>query len=147
MTDRSPILFWFRRDLRLSDHPGLSAAAAAGRPVIPVFVHDEVVERLGAAPKYRLGLSVAALARDLERIGSRLICRRGPALEVLQALVSETGAGAVWWSRLYDPDARGRDEPVKAALKADGIDARSFAGHLLFEPWTVETKTGGFYRV
>ncbi len=147
MTDRSPILFWFRRDLRLSDHPGLSAAVAAGRPMIPVFVHDEVVERLGAAPKYRLGLSVAALARDLERIGSRLICRRGPALEVLQALVAETGAGAVWWSRIYDPDARGRDEPVKAALKAAGIDARSFAGHLLFEPWTVETKTGGFYRV
>jgi deoxyribodipyrimidine photo-lyase len=36
---------------------------------------------------------------------------------------------------------------VKAALKADGIEARSFAGHLLHEPWEVETGQGGFYRV
>jgi deoxyribodipyrimidine photo-lyase len=30
MSDARPTLFWFRRDLRLSDHPGLTAAAAAG---------------------------------------------------------------------------------------------------------------------
>jgi deoxyribodipyrimidine photo-lyase len=36
---------------------------------------------------------------------------------------------------------------VKTALKEDGIAARSHAGHVLFEPWTVETGTGGFYRV
>jgi deoxyribodipyrimidine photolyase len=31
MSDARPMtLFWFRRDLRLSDHPGLSAAAEAG---------------------------------------------------------------------------------------------------------------------
>ncbi len=36
---------------------------------------------------------------------------------------------------------------VKAALKEAGVEARSFAGHLLFEPWTVETKTGDYYKV
>ena len=36
---------------------------------------------------------------------------------------------------------------MKAALKARGLEARSFAGHLLHEPWTVETGQGGFYRV
>jgi deoxyribodipyrimidine photo-lyase len=36
---------------------------------------------------------------------------------------------------------------VKSALKADGIVAQSHAGHVLFEPWTVETGTGGFYKV
>lgn len=145
--DKAPVLMWFRRDLRLGDHPALTAACDSGRPVIPVFIHDEVVETHGAAPKWRLGLGVAQLADSLADAGSRLILRRGAALEVLRDLIAETGAGAVYWSRLYDPASKTRDTGVKAALKKDGIDAQSFAGHLLFEPWTVETKTGGYYKV
>ncbi len=147
MPETSPILLWFRRDLRLSDHPALKAAAGSGRPVIAVFVHDEVVEELGAAPKWRLGLGVSAFARRLEDMGSRLILRRGKALEVLRALVRETGAGAVWWTRQYDPDQIARDKVVKAALGDDGLEARSFSGHLLFEPWEVKTGQGKFYQV
>lgn len=142
-----PILLWFRRDLRLSDHLALAQAAASGRPVIPVFLHDEAVETLGAAPKWRLGLSVAAHAEALGERGARLILRRGRALDALRALIAETGAGAVWWTRAYDPDSIARDSAVKSALKDDGIEARSFPGHVLFEPWTVETGTGGFYKV
>lgn len=133
--------------MRLADNPALCAALAGGRPVIPVFIHDESVESLGAAPKWRLGLSLASLSRDLEAVGSRLILRRGTALEVLRTLVAETGAGAIHWSRLYDPQAITRDKAVKSAVREAGVDAQSHAGHVMFEPWTVETKTGGFYRV
>ncbi len=139
-------LLWLRRDLRLSDHPALTAAVQRGA-VIPVFIHDTLSEGLGAAPKWRLGLGLEHLAQSLADKGSRLILRRGKALEVLQALVAETGADAVYWSRLYDPDSIARDTGVKSALKAQGIEAKSFGGHLMFEPWTVETKTGGFYKV
>ncbi len=147
MSDASPIILWFRRDLRLSDHPALHAAQGTGRPVIPVFLHDEVVEDLGAAPKWRLGLGVAAFADRLDGIGTRLILRRGRALDTLRDLVRETGAGAVWWSRQYDPDQVARDTEVKAALREHGIEARSFRGHLMFEPWQVETGSGKFYQV
>ncbi len=147
MTDNSPILLWFRRDLRLADHAALDAASKSGRPVIPIFLCDEVVKGQGAAPRFRLGLSVTAHGQALEGLGSQLILRKGSALDCLRELVRETGATAVWWSRLYDPIAKKRDVAVKAALKGDGVDAQSFAGHLLFEPWTVETKTGGFYKV
>jgi len=143
----SPILMWFRRDLRLGDHAALTAACATGRPVIPVFIHDEEVARLGAAPKLRMGLAIDHFANALKGQGSQLVLRKGAALDVLRDLVARTGAGAVYWSRLYDPASKARDTDVKAALKADGIDAQSFSGHLLFEPWTVETKTGGFYKV
>ncbi|WP_299918040.1 deoxyribodipyrimidine photo-lyase [uncultured Roseobacter sp.] len=143
----SPILVWFRRDLRLSDHPALNAACATGRPVIPVFIHDDTVQALGAAPKWRLGLGLEAFDQSLRAKGSRLILRQGDALEQLQALTRETGASAVYWSRLYDPAAVARDTGVKSALKEQGVEARSFGGHLMFEPWTVETKTGGFYKV
>ncbi len=146
MTDR-PLILWFRRDLRLGDQPMLAAAAALGRPLLPVFILDPETEALGAAPKWRLGLSVAAFAEALEAIGLRLVLRRGAALEVLRGLVAETGAGGVWWSRLYDPVSVARDMGVKAALRAEGVEARSFAGHLLHEPWEVATGQGGFYRV
>ncbi len=147
MTDLAPLILWFRRDLRLDDHPMLAAAVAQGRPLIPVFILDPETEGQGAAARWRLGLAVAAFSAALERIGSRLTLRRGPALDVLQALCAETGAGAVHWTRAYDPVAKARDTAVKAALKLQGLEADSHPGALLHEPWTVETKEGGFYRV
>lgn len=147
LADTSPIILWFRRDLRLTDHAALHAACVTGRPVIPVFIRDGLVDGLGAAPKWRLGLGIGALAQRLERAGSRLVLRSGDALAVLHGLLAESGAGAVWWMRAYDPDRVARDTALKDALKRQGCDARSFSGHLLFEPWRVETKTGGFYKV
>jgi deoxyribodipyrimidine photo-lyase len=147
MGNTAPVIWWVRRDLRLADNPALTAAAATGAPVIPVFVLDEVFETYGAAPRWRLGLGLDRFARSLADAGARLVLRRGPALQTLRALVAETGAQAVYWSRLCDPQARQRDETVKAALRDDGTGTHSFAGHLLFEPWTVQTGGGGFYRV
>ncbi|MGV6889307.1 cryptochrome/photolyase family protein [Rhodophyticola sp. SM2404] len=144
---KPPVIFWTRRDFRLRDNPALSAACASGAPVIPVFICDEVVEAHGAAPKWRLGLGAEAFAQSLREAGSGLVCRRGPALEVLRALMSETGAREIHWNRLYDPEARARDEAVKSGLKADGLEAVSHAGHVIHEPWTVQTGTGGFYKV
>jgi deoxyribodipyrimidine photo-lyase len=142
-----PVILWLRRDLRITDQPALAASVASGRPVIPVFIHDEAVEALGAAAKWRLGLSLANFAARLQAMGSRLILRRGAALPVLMALVAEAGAAGVHWSRGYDPDAITRDTAVKAALKTAGICAESHPGALLAEPWEVRTAQGGFYQV
>ena len=142
-----PLILWFRRDLRLADHPMLAAALRAGCPLIPVFVLDPETEALGAAPKFRLGLAIASFVEALERLGTRLILRRGPATQVLRDLCAETGALGVMWSRLYDPVSKARDQGVKAALKAEGRVAVSHAGHFLHEPWTVQTGQGASYRV
>lgn len=143
----NPLILWFRRDLRLSDHPMLAAALATGRPVLPVFILDPETEALGAAPKFRLGLALAQFSKRLEALGSRLILRRGPALPVLDALIAETSAAGVMWSRIYDAPSRDRDQVVKTSLKARGLIAESHPGALLFEPWEVETGQGGPYRV
>lgn len=145
--EKKPIIVWFRRDLRLRDHLALSAAAASGRPVIPVFLHEELCDVLGAAPKWRLGLAVAHFASVLKGQGTRLILRKGPAAQALQDIVAETGAGSVYWTRHYDPDGVRRDTALKAELKAAGVEARSFPGQLLFEPASVATGQGGPYRV
>ncbi|MFN3292337.1 MAG: cryptochrome/photolyase family protein [Gemmobacter sp.] len=143
---RETAIWWVRRDLRLSDNPALAAAARDGA-VVPVFVLDPETERLGAAAKWRLGVGLAAFGRKLETLGMRLILRRGPALETLQALIAETGARSVHWARAYDPAPKARDTAVKAALKAAGLAATSHPGHLLAEPWAVATGDGGFYKV
>jgi len=61
MTDRRPVIWWVRRDMRLVDNPALTAAVASGAPVIPVFLLDEVVEGHGALPKWRLLLAAGRL--------------------------------------------------------------------------------------
>jgi deoxyribodipyrimidine photo-lyase len=141
-----PVILWLRRDLRLSDNPALTAAAKAG-PVIPVFIRDNVVDSLGAAAKWRLGEGLRVFAESLEERELKLILRRGRALDVLEELIAETGASEVHWSRAYDPDSIERDTDVKSALKDAGVGAHSHTGHLIFEPWEVETKDGGPYKV
>ncbi|TVQ55563.1 MAG: deoxyribodipyrimidine photo-lyase [Rhodobacteraceae bacterium] len=143
----TPTLLWLRRDLRLTDNPALRAAIDSGGPVIPVFVLDPLVEGWGAAPRWRLERSLDALGAALADKGSRLVPRRGDALETMERLVEETGARRVVWSRLYDAPSRARDTAVKTAMKARGVEAVSVNGALLHEPWTVETGGGGFYRV
>lgn len=139
-------IWWIRRDMRLADNPALCAAAQRG-DVLPVFIYDQSVDALGAAPKWRMGLGLASLMAQIKALGGCIILRRGNALEVLKSLIDETGADAVHWSRLYDPDAIVRDTAVKTGLQDIGVDARSFEGHLLFEPWSTQTKQGGFYKV
>jgi deoxyribodipyrimidine photo-lyase len=132
--------------MRLADNPALCAAARAG-DVIPVFIRDASVDDLGAAPKWRLGLGLAHLMDQIKALGGDVLLRSGDAREVLLQLAQDTGAQAVYWSRLYDADAIARDTEVKSTLNAHGIEAKSSSGHLLFEPWSVATKQGGFYKV
>ncbi len=144
------VLLWFRQDLRLSHNPALAAALNAGSPVIPVFVwapEEEAAWPLGAASRWWLHRSLASLERDLEKHGSRLIIRRGPAIGTLRSLVAESGATAVFWNRRYEPTAIARDGEVKSALRAQGLAAESFNGNLLFEPWTIRNTAGQPFQI
>jgi len=146
----APTLLWFRLDLRLTDNPALAAAVAAGRPVIPVFVLDDAdagSRAMGGASRWWLHHSLAALAEALSTRGVGLVLRRGPAAEVIRRLVEETGAAAVFWNRRYEPWASRRDAAIKTDLRNRGVEVRSFNSALLREPWEIETRTGGPYKV
>jgi deoxyribodipyrimidine photo-lyase len=140
-------IWWIRRDLRLADNPALAWAVARGGPVLPVFVHDELVEAMGAAPRWRLERGLAHLAETLQDAGSRLILRRGTAAGVLPALAEEAGAGAVAFNRLCPHKERRRDDEVADALGAAGLEAHAAWGHVLFKPDAIRTGTGGIYKV
>ncbi|KRC56944.1 MULTISPECIES: cryptochrome/photolyase family protein [unclassified Nocardioides] len=112
----SPTILWFRRDLRLGDHPALLAAAHDG-PVLPVFVLDDALLAPSGRPRLAFLLrSLRALDRDLRRHGPGLVVRRGRPEEVLPALVEETGASAVHVSADFAPYGAARDARVEEAL-------------------------------
>jgi deoxyribodipyrimidine photo-lyase len=149
MTHATTIV-WLRHDLRLDDHAALSAAVGQKANVIPVYVwspEDEAGWPSGAASRWWLHHSLLALDEQLRRLGSRLIVRRGPALEQLSQLAAETGAQAVLWGRRYEPAAIARDTRVKTGLKQLGISAESFNTTLLHEPWEIATKEKKPYQV
>lgn len=142
-------LVWFRRDLRLADHPALAAAVRAGA-VVPVYVWDPGAEEPwapGGASRWWLARSLEALDADLRRARSRLLVRRGRAESEIVRLARETGARRVHWSRLYEPSADRRDEDVRRALESQGVEVETFNSSLLHEPRTIRTRQGGPYGV
>ena len=149
-----PTLLWLRLDLRLEDHPALQAALARGQPVIPVFIwapHEEAPWEPGAASRWWLHQSLAALQAVLVRCGSQLILRTlapgGSSLEALRSLIRETGATAVHWSRRYEPAVIARDRTIKDTLRGEGVEVRSFNAALLTEPWDVQNLSGKPFQV
>ncbi len=145
-----PALLWFRKDLRLADNAALAAALGRGAAVVPVFIYDEAGEGRwtpGGASKWWLHHSLAALDADLRRRGSRLRLARGDSEAALRRLIAETGAGAVYWNRRYEPAVRERDAGIKTRFAAEGIEAKSFNSALLFEPHTIQNKQGRPFQV
>ncbi len=109
-----PSIMWFRRDLRLSDHPALTEAAAHGE-VLPVFVFDpKQLAGNEAVSRTYLYRSVRALNEQLD---GRLCVRVGDPLTVIPALAREIEAEAVHISADYGNYGRVRDAAVEQALQ------------------------------
>ena len=145
-----PTIVWFRDDLRLADNPALRAAIDRGEPIIALYALDEEspgIRPLGGAARWWLHHSLASLDERLRERGATLVLRRGPAERVVRELVTDASAGAVFWNRRYGGPEREVDAALKAGLREEGVEVASFAGSLLFEPWTVKTGAGTHFSV
>lgn len=146
----TPILFWFRSDLRLRDNPALAAALASKEPVIPVFVwapEEEEPFPPGAASRWWLHYSLDSLQNQIARLGGRLVIRVGPSQKVFDQLLHETGAGAVYWNRRYEPAIRKRDINLQNHLESQGTKVVTQDGALLFEPGAICNASGQPFQV
>lgn len=136
----SPTIVWLRRDLRLEDQAAFAAAAAAGAPVIPVYVLDDDTprhRRMGAASRWWLHHSLAALDARLRKMGSRLILKRGKCDAALAAIRRETGARTVHALHHYEPWWRMAEKAV-----AKTFDLQLHHGNYLVPPGTLKTGDG-----
>lgn len=146
----TPVILWFRADLRLADHAALNAALERGGSVVPVFILDDDAPgawALGGASRWWLHHSLMALAADIAKRGNALVLRRGDTVACLMDVVAETGAKEICWSRNYEPWARALEDRLKAACDDAGCTARRFSGRLLVEPEHLATQAGEPYRV
>jgi len=136
----SPVILWFRRDLRLYDNPALVSACSLNRPVIPVFLWSQAEEGgAGAERAARVWLERALAALDsslANSYNSKLVYRRCDSYEAeLVSLVRETGARTVVWSALYEPQLAARDTAVQRALeRLPGVTVEVEHSYLLRRP-------------
>lgn len=144
-------LLWFRRDLRLHDHPALHAALAGDEHVQPVFCFDDRLlggRHASAARTQFLLESLADLERGLRAAGSRLLVLRGRPEEVLPELVRATGADRIHFTRDLTPFARRRGSAVAAALDGAGVELVAHPGVSVVEDAAgLRTKAGTPYSM
>jgi deoxyribodipyrimidine photo-lyase len=144
---QSPVIHWFRRDLRLRDNVALHNACARGAPVIPLFIIDPTLmnsKYVGAARVKFLLDALHSLDKSLQVYGARLLIRRGKPEQVLPPLVAETGAQTVYFNRGYSPYARLRDERVERSLT---IPVSVFDDAVLMPPGSILKDDGKPYVV
>lgn len=146
MRNSSPSIFWFRKDLRLSDNPGLTQAAASGR-LLPIYIFDDVNPQrniMGEASKWWAHHSLLSLNKSLD---GKLNFYRGDPEKIIFDLIKRYDVRAVYWNRCYEPWRSLRDARIEDRLKKRGVHIESFNGSLLWEPWEVRKGDGTPYKV
>jgi deoxyribodipyrimidine photo-lyase len=146
----SPVIYWFRQDLRSRDLPGLAAAAATGQPLLCCYVLNDQSPgpwAAGGASRWWLHHSLAALARDLQAQGGQLVLLRGPAGRELNALVEQTGAAAIYCSRVYEPWADDLESRLSDYFTDQGLAFKRYPGALLFQPELLRNQAGKPFKV
>jgi deoxyribodipyrimidine photo-lyase len=135
-------LLWFRRDLRVRDHPALSAAAE-GDEVLACFVLDpRLVSCSGERRLQYLGDSLRQLRDELD---GRLLVVSGPPEKRIPAIAKEIDASSVHVSEDFAPFGRRRDERVRAALGS--VPLVETGSPYLVSPGRVTKDDGTPYKV
>jgi deoxyribodipyrimidine photo-lyase len=135
---------WFRRDLRLADHPAW--VEAAGRiAVVPLFVLDPAL--LGPAGAPRTAFLYRCLRALDESMDGRLVVRTGDPVEVVPEVAREADAADVFVSADFGPYGRRRDQAVARALRADGRRLTGVGSPYAVDPGRVRKQDGTPFRV
>ncbi|HPQ51064.1 MAG: deoxyribodipyrimidine photo-lyase [Alphaproteobacteria bacterium] len=143
----SPVICWFRQDLRLSDNPAWFAACSSGSPVIPIYILDDQ-----NAKEWKIGeASCVWLHHSLEQLSQNmngnLLCMTGKADRIIPDLIQRYGVKKIFWNRCYEPWRVNHDKIIKENLLTKNILIEDFNGSLLWEPWEIKKQDGTPYKV
>ncbi|KIH99829.1 deoxyribodipyrimidine photolyase [Streptomonospora alba] len=134
----------FTRDLRVRDHPALSAAAARSDAILPLFVLDPAV--LGRSARNRIAYlrhALADLRASLRRRGADLVVRQGDTVTETLRAAAEARAEAVFLSEDVSLTARQRVRRLEGAR----IEVRTFPGVTVVPPLEITPSGRAHYAV
>jgi deoxyribodipyrimidine photo-lyase len=144
------IIFWHRRDLRISDNIGLAAARQKSSKIVGVFCLDpNLLESNDVAParvSYMIGC-LQELQESYQRLGSTLLIIKGEPNRVIPSLAEALKAQAVFCNLDVEPYSKKRDQQVEESLKEKGITLETYWDQLLHYPGEIVSQSGTPYTV
>ncbi len=144
------LLFWHRRDLRLSDNVGLFQARQRSQRIVGVFCLDPHLLNSKDIAPMRVAYMVGCLQELQQRYaaaGSQLLILYDEPNQGISKLASALSVTAVYWNLDVEPYARDRDERVTVQLQQQGVEVCTFWDSLLHSPHEILTGTRLPYKV
>lgn len=143
-------IFWYRRDLRLSDNAGLYHALLSGYKVLPLFIFDrEILDELPPqdARVTFIHDALVSMQTTLSDLGSSLLVKYGKPIDIWQELMQEYEIAAVFTNRDYEKYAIARDAAIQQLLQEKQIPFQTYKDHVIFEQKEVVKEDGLPYTV
>lgn len=136
------VIWWIRRDIRLSHNPTLKAAVNSGLPVIPLFILDPGLLTEPATNRQRfLMQALKSLDHDLQLAGNKLLIQRGKPFQVLKQIINENNSKFIFAEEDYSPYAIQRDTEIQSSLPLKLV-----MGLVLHHPELIHKSDGDPYR-
>ena len=130
-------IFWFRRDLRLSDNAGLYQALRSGNSVLPVFIFDKnILDKLEDKKDARVEFIhsvITDIDKELKELKSSLFVFYGNPMDAFTELLKEYNVKSVYTNHDYEPYAKQRDSAIKDFLDKEKIDFFTFKDQCILE--------------
>ena len=143
------ILFWYRRDLRISDNKALIKSYSLSKALTSIYIFDKNYTLDFNAPSrsWFLGDSLKELRSNWEEAGSRLIIESGEPKLLIPKIAKLIKANYVAWNKTIEPYEIDRDLHVEKELKKSNIKVINLWDHLLIKPCLISTGTNNPYTV
>ncbi|MBA2655919.1 MAG: deoxyribodipyrimidine photo-lyase [Tatlockia sp.] len=143
----STALFWFRRDLRLSNNPAFTEACNNHQVVIPIFILDKKIAALGQAQQWWLHYSLLSLEQSLKKRGLKLVLRSGDSFKIIEELSHKLSINTVYWNRCFEPLMLQEDYKISSMLRHMEVEVEEFNGSMLIDPGKITNKAGDYFKV
>ena len=150
--DKQPYsIFWFRRDLRLTDNAGLYHALKSGLKVLPIFIFDQhILDKLEDKDDARVTFihqQITALNAQLQEFDSTILVKYGTPDQVWENILNTYEVAAVYTNHDYEPYAKERDEKLQTFFAQKNIQLHTFKDQCIFEKSEVVKDDGKPYVV
>ena len=128
-------VFWFRRDLRLTDNIALYHALNDTHPTLPLFIFDESITSKLPKNDPRINFiyeTLEGLSGSLSQYNSSILIKKGNVLEIWESLLDEFNIQSVYFNEDFEPSAIQRDNLVLTLFEKEKITLHLYKDQVVF---------------